>query len=241
MNTIGLIGGMSWQSTAHYYRILNEETARILGGLHSAPILMSSVDFHGIEALQRNGRWDDAGRILAAEAQRLEGAGADLLLLCTNTMHAVAQAIEESIHIPLLHIAEATADAARSAGYRRLGLLGTRFTMEESFYTERLQTHRDLDIIVPDAQTRAQVDHIIFSELCLGRIREESRRLYLSAVDALVAAGSEAVILGCTEIGMLLGAGDTQIPLLDTTDIHARAAVRLALEADTVDIGASES
>lgn len=229
MKTIGLIGGMSWQSTAHYYRILNEETARIAGGLHSAPLLLSSVDFHDIEALQRRGDWKQAGRILAAEAVRLEEAGAELLLLCTNTMHTVATAIEEAIDLPFLHIADATAEAAVEAGYTKLGLLGTRFTMEESFYTERLQRNHPIDVVLPDAAMRAEVDRIIFAELCLGTIRDESRRVYLSAVDALVGSGAEAVILGCTEIGMLVGAEDTQTPLLDTTDIHAREAVRRAL------------
>lgn len=229
MKTIGLIGGMSWQSTAHYYRMLNEETARIAGGLHSAPLLLSSVDFHEIEALQRSGDWDEAGRILAAEAARLETAGAEILLLCTNTMHRVATVIEEAIDMPFLHIADATADAAAEAGYSRLGLLGTRFTMEESFYRQRLQRNQPIEVVVPEAAMRAEVDRIIFEELCLGTIRDESRRVYLSAVDALVGSGAEAVILGCTEIGMLVGEEHTKTPLLDTSDIHARAAVRRAL------------
>ncbi|TVQ25055.1 MAG: aspartate/glutamate racemase family protein [Spirochaetaceae bacterium] len=230
MKTTGILGGMSWQSTAHYYRLINEETARLRGGLHSAPLLISSVDFHEIEALQRRGDWQAAGAILAGEARKLEAAGAELLVLATNTMHKVAQAIIDSVSVPLLHIAEATRDAAVHAGYRRLGLLGTRFTMEESFYTDRLIAGTDLSILTPDATAREQIDRIIFSELCLGTIRAKSRAVYLSAVRDLVDRGAEAVILGCTEIGMLIGSADTDTPLLDTTEIHARSAVRHALE-----------
>lgn len=229
MKTIGVLGGMSWQSTEHYYRLLNEETARIRGGLHSAPILLASVDFHHIEQLQRAHDWHTAGRLLATEAQRLEAAGAELLILATNTMHLVAPAIEDAVSIPFLHIADATASAAHTAGFRRLGLLGTRFTMEESFYTDRLNRFEQFQIMVPDAPTRAQIDRVIFDELCLGIVRDESRRIYLSAVDALVAGGADAVILGCTEIGMLVKATDTPTTLLDTTEIHARAAVQAAL------------
>lgn len=229
MLRIGLIGGMSWESTAEYYRLINREVAARLGGLHSARILLASVDFAEIEAMQTQGRWDDAGAALASEAAALEAGGADLVLICTNTMHKVADAVQAAISIPLLHLADATATAVRAAGLRRIGLLGTAFTMEQDFYRGRLERH-GLEVIVPGADDRADVHRIIYDELCLGVIREDSRRRYGEVVDALVAAGAQGVILGCTEIELLLDPdGDAPVPLFATSRIHAVAAVDAAL------------
>jgi len=229
MKTIGLLGGMSWESTLLYYRTINEEIARRLGGFHSARLVMVSVDFEEIEQYQRRGDWDAAGTALADDAHTLQAAGADLVVLCTNTMHKVSETIERAIAIPLLHIADATADAIQDRGMKRVGLLGTAFTMEEDFYRGRLQDRRDLDVIVPGEPDRAIVHRVIFEELVHGTIREESRSEFVRIAEALRADGAEGVIEGCTEIGMLLDAGSTEVPLFDTTKIHATAAVELAL------------
>lgn len=228
MRVIGLLGGMSWESTAVYYRILNEAVRRRLGGQHSARILLYSLDFEEIERLQDTAAWDRAGRLLAAYAQKLEGAGADLLLLCTNTMHKVAGVIEAAIDIPLIHIADTAAEKVKGVGLARIGLLGTRFTMEEAFYRERLSQH-GLQVLVPDADERREVDRVIYEELCMGRIREESRDAYREIIQTLAGRGAEGVILGCTEIGLLIGPADASIPVFDTTRIHAEAAVERAL------------
>jgi len=230
MKTIGLLGGMSWESTVPYYQVLNREIGRILGGLHSARVVLLSVDFQGIETLQHQGRWDELGEMLAEDAAALEGAGADFLVICTNTMHLVAPAIEERIRIPILHIADATADRIRAAGIERIGLLGTRFTMEEEFYRGRLEDKHGLTVDIPPEADRELVHRVIYDELVLGRIDESSRAEYSRIVADLAARGSEGVILGCTEIGLLLQQEDSAIPLFDTTYIHAEAAAALAVE-----------
>lgn len=228
MRTIGLIGGMSWESTAEYYRILNERTRERLGGLHSARCLLHSVDFAEIEQLQVQGRWAEAGELLAAAARSLEAAGADLLLICTNTMHKVADSVEAAVSIPLLHLADATASAVRAAGLRRVGLLGTAFTMEQDFYRGRLAAG-GLDVRVPDAEGRALVHRVIYEELCLGIVRDASRAAYRQVVEDLVAEGAEGVILGCTEIELLIGPEDSPVPVFPTARLHAEAAVDAAL------------
>ena len=229
MRTIGLLGGMSWESTVPYYQTLNREVNRRLGGLHSARILLLSVDFQEIEVLQHRGRWGELGEILARDAEALERAGADVLVLCTNTMHLVAPAIEAAVAIPMLHIADATAERIRAAGLGRVGLLGTRFTMEEAFYRGRLQERHGLEVVVPPPPERDQVHSVIYEELVRGRIRDESREEYRRIVEGLVERGAEGVILGCTEIGLLLGAQDASVPLFDTTSIHAEAAAAYAV------------
>jgi aspartate racemase len=229
--TIGLLGGMSWESTVPYYRTINETVREALGGLHSARIVLYSVDFHDVEAMQRTARWSAAGDALARAAATLEGAGADFLVLCTNTMHKVATTIERAVRIPLLHIADPTADAVKAAGLRTIGLLGTRFTMEEDFYSGRLRTLHGLDVIVPGAADRATVHRIIYDELCMGHVNETSRAQYRRIVERLVARGAEAIILGCTEISMLIGPADASVPTFDTTRIHARAAALRAVAA----------
>jgi amino-acid racemase len=231
MKTIGLLGGMSWESTAEYYRLANELTRERLGGLHSAPLVLVSVDFAEIERLQVAGEWDEAGRLLAAQAARVEAAGADLLLLCTNTMHLVADQIEAAVSIPFLHLADATARAVRAAGLSRVGLLGTAFTMEQSFYRDRLAAH-GLDVVVPDQDDRADVHRIIYDELVLGDVREESRATYRRVIDRLVEGGADGIILGCTEIELLISADDSPVPVLPTTRLHVEAAVSLALAQD---------
>jgi aspartate racemase len=230
MQTIGLLGGMSWESTQDYYRRINRGVQQALGGLHSAQLLLYSVDFAPIEAAQVAGDWAGAGRQLAQAAACVQAGGADFLLLCTNTMHCVTDAIEAAIDIPLLHIADATGEALVAAGVRRVGLLGTAFTMEQRFYRGRLQDRYGLDVLVPGERQRAEVHRIIYEELCLGRIEAGSRAAYLRAIDELAAAGAEAVILGCTEIGLLVSQDDTAVPLFDTTAIHAECAVRRALQ-----------
>ncbi|OLO10133.1 aspartate/glutamate racemase [Chromohalobacter japonicus] len=229
MRTIGLLGGMSWESTESYYRALNEGVKQALGGFHSAKIAMVSVDFAEIETLQRDGRWDAAGEALAAAARQIEHAGADFLLIATNTMHKVAPQVEAAIDIPLLHIADATAESLVADGITRVGLLGTRFTMEQDFYKQRLSERYGIDVVVPDDTQRECVHRVIFEELCLGRIEPASREAFLAVIDALHARGAQAVILGCTEIAMLIKATDTQVPLYDTTALHAQAAVKRAL------------
>jgi len=229
MLTIGLLGGMSWESTVTYYQSINRIVGRELGGLHSAKILLHSVEFHEIQELQHAGRWAETGEILAAAARSLERGGADFLVLCTNTMHLVAPQIEAATALPFLHIADATADRIAAQGLECIGLLGTRFTMEESFYRGRLETEHGLEVRVPPAEDRALVHRVIYEELCRGRIDEASRREYCRIVGDLVSAGAQGVILGCTEIGLLLRPGDTAVPLFDTAEIHAEAAARRSL------------
>lgn len=228
MKMIGLIGGMSWESTALYYRIINEQIKQQLGGLHSARSLMYSVDFQEIEKLQVAGEWQQAGEILADAARSLEKGGADFIVLCTNTMHKVANQITDAVDIPLLHIADATAQRIRQAGVKRVGLLATAFTMEQDFYKGRL-AQSEIEVLVPDAAGRKVVHDIIYQELCLGIIRDESRTRYREIIAELVAQGAEAIILGCTEITLLVKAEDASVPLFDTTLIHAEDAVKLAL------------
>jgi aspartate racemase len=229
MKTIGLIGGMSWESTLPYYRHVNEAIRARLGGLHSARLVLYSVDFHEIELLQRSGDWQRAGELLGEAAAALERAGAEFLVLCTNTMHKVAEAIEQAVCIPLLHIADPTAAAIRAAGLQRVGLLGTRFTMEQPFYRERLESRHGIQVLVPDEADRQLVHRVIYEELCLGTVRETSRQAYREVIARLVAQGAQAVILGCTEIGLLIGAEDAVVPLFDTTLLHAGAAAEQAL------------
>lgn len=233
MKTIGLIGGMSWESTANYYRDINERVKQRLGGLHSARILLYSVDFQEIERLQHQGHWDEAGEQLGDIARRLEGAGADVVALCTNTMHKVAPAIEAALRVPFLHIADPTAQAVKQAGIGRIGLLGTRFTMEEDFYRGRLVQRHGLDVIVPDPAERETVHRVIYDELCLGKVEERSRQAYRDIIAHLVERGAEGVILGCTEIAMLVSPADSPVPLFDTTQLHAVSAVDFALQSDS--------
>jgi aspartate racemase len=229
MKVIGLIGGMSCESTAHYYARLNERVRDALGGLHSAEILMWSVDFAPIAQMQAEGRWQEAGARLAAIARRLEGAGAEVIVLATNTMHKVAEAIEAAIDIPFLHIADATAARIREAGKKRPGIMATRFTMEQDFYTGRLREKFGLEAITPDEADRARVHEIIYDELCVGRVSETSRAVFVDVAGRLKAEGADCLVLGCTEVGMLLNAGNSPLPIFDTTLIHADAAVDFAL------------
>ena len=229
MKTIGLLGGMSWESTELYYRWINEETKHRLGGLHSAPVAMVSVDFQHIEELQHQGNWEAAGEFLAEKALQVEAAGAGFLLLCTNTMHKVAPQIEAAISIPLLHLADATAKRIREAGLTTVGLLGTKFTMEQDFYRGRLE-QQGLSVLIPAQGDRDIIHRVIYEELCLGKIVADSRKEYLRIIGQLAAAGAEGVIEGCTEIVMLVQQEHTRIPLFDTTAIHAREAVSLALQ-----------
>ncbi len=229
MKTIGLMGGMSWESTELYYRLLNEGMKERLGGLHSAKIAMVSVEFHDMEKLQVAGDWDQAGVELAKAAEQIEAAGADFLLICSNTMHIVAPAIEEAISIPLLHLADATAQAILEAGLKTVGLLGTAFTMEQDFYRKRIE-QRGLTVLIPEAADRAIVHNVIYKELVLGIVTDESRAEYIRIIDELAAAGAEGIIEGCTEIGMLVKPEHTDVPLFDTTIVHAQAAVDYALE-----------
>ena len=229
MKTIGLIGGMSWESSAEYYRIINEEVKAKLGGLHSAEILMYSVDFEEIEKLQHAGKWEELTQVMIRAAQRLEKGGAEFVLICTNTMHKMAEEVQSNISIPLVHIADATAQQIKEKGLKKIGLLGTNFTMEEDFYKGRLTDKHGLDIIVPDAEDRQTVHDIIYQELCLGNINDSSREKYKTIIAKLIAKGAEAVILGCTEIPLLVQPEDVDTILLDTTRIHAESAVIHAL------------
>ncbi|GHF48268.1 aspartate racemase [Deinococcus metalli] len=230
MKLLGIIGGMSWTSTAEYYRLLNEDVARGQGGLHSARVLIHSVDFAEIAALQRSGEWDAAGALLADAARGLEQAGAGALLIATNTMHKVADAVQDAVTIPLLHIADATGERLRAAGVTRVGLLATAFTMEQDFYTGRLAGKYGLDVIVPGADERAEIHRIIFDELCRNVILDDSRGAYRRIMAGLVARGAQAIILGCTEITLLVGAADTSVPVFDTTRIHVEDAARWMLD-----------
>ena len=230
MRTLGLIGGMSWESTVPYYRTINQTVKERLGGLHSARLLLYSVDFAQIEKLQHAGDWAAAGAVLADAARALKAGGAQLLVICTNTMHKVADAVESASGLPLLHIADPTGDAIRAQGITRIGLLGTRFTMEQEFYRQRLIERHRLEVLVPDADERGIVHRVIYDELCLGVIRVQSRAQYRRVMDALIARGAQGIILGCTEIGLLVGDGDATVPLFDTTALHARAAALAALE-----------
>jgi aspartate racemase len=229
VKVIGLIGGMSWESTVPYYCRINELVKHRLGGLHSARIVLYSVDFYDIEKLQHAGRWDEAGEILAAAARSLAAAGADFIVLCTNTMHKIVGAIESTVAIPVLHIADATAAEIRRAGLRRVGLLATRFTMEQDFYRGRLEAQHGIGVIVPEPAERELVHRIIYDELCLGTIRDESRERYREIIKRLVESGAEGIIYGCTEIGLLVSQADSPVPVFDTTQIHAAAAVDFAL------------
>jgi aspartate racemase len=230
VRTLGLLAGMSWESTLPYYRIVNERVRQRLGGLHSAKLVLHSVDFAEIEALQHAGDWDAAGVILVEAARGLRAAGAEGLVICTNTMHLVAPAIEAAVDLPLLHIADATAARIREAGLSRVALLGTRFTMERDFYRQRIEA-AGIEVIVPAAAQREVVHRVIYEELCLGRILDASREAYRGIIEDLVARGAQGVILGCTEIGLLVGEGDATVPLFDTTRIHAEAAADWALDA----------
>ncbi|MEP7294217.1 MAG: aspartate/glutamate racemase family protein [Chloroflexota bacterium] len=229
MKTIGLIGGMSWESSAEYYRIVNETVKARLGGLHSAQCLMYSVDFAEIERLQHAGRWDEAGQAMAQAAMRLERGGADFVVLCTNTMHKLANFIEDAVMIPLLHIADPTAEAIRAAGIRRIGLLGTAFTMEQEFYRGRLTEKYGLDVLTPDADERAIIHRVIYEELVLGIVRDESREAYKRVMAHLIERGAQGIILGCTEIMLLISEEDCAVPTFDTTTLHAVAAAEAAL------------
>ena len=226
---IGLIGGMSWESTVPYYRQINETVKERLGGLHSARIILYSVDFHDIERLQHAGDWHAAGVMLAEAARSLQAAGANLLVLCTNTMHKVASTIEAAVTIPLLHIADPTAAEIKAAGHASVGLLGTRFTMEQAFYRDRLSERHGLRVIVPGPQDREIVHRIIYDELCIGLVKEASRGEYRRIMADLASEGAQGIILGCTEISLLITRQDAKIPLFDTTAIHARAAAEAAL------------
>jgi aspartate racemase len=230
VKTIGLIGGMSWESTLVYYRIINERIKKKLGGLHSAKILLYSVDFEEIEKLQRQGNWKKSVKIMADIAKKLEHGGAELLVVCTNTMHIIADDIKNSITMPLLHIADATADKIKLQGLRKIGLLGTAFTMEKDFYTGRLAKKYGMEVLIPKAKDRQMIHDIIYKELCLGKIKQGSKNKFVRAINELAACGAEAVILGCTEISMLVQQNDVNPLLFDTTRIHAEAAAEMALK-----------
>ena len=229
MKMLGLLGGMSWESTLPYYKAVNERVRARLGGLHSARLVLYSVDFAEIETLQQSGDWDAAGRVLADAAQALRNAGAEALVICTNTMHKVAPQIAQQVDLPILHIADATAERIQARGITRVALLGTRFTMEQDFYRERLVA-QGLGVLTPAAPARAELHRIIYEELCLGVIREASRVMLRQCMAELVAQGAEGIILGCTEIGLLVGDADTSVPTFDTARIHAEAAADWALD-----------
>jgi aspartate racemase len=229
MRRIGLLGGMSWESSAEYYRLVNEETRDRLGGLHSADCLLRSVDFAGVAELQRTGRWDEAAALLATEASALEAAGAELIVLCTNTMHKVADAIAAAVDVEFVHIADASAEAVRARGIDRVGLLATAYTMEHEFYVGRLRDVHGLDVLVPDEPDRRIVHSVIYDELCRGVVDDGSRAEYRRIMRALAEQGAQGILLGCTEIGLLIGEADADVPLFDTTRLHASRAVELAI------------
>jgi len=230
VKTIGLIGGMSWESSIEYYRIINETAKAKLGGLHSAKSIMVSVDFAEIEILQHQGKWVEAAQMLINAAKNIENGGANFIVLCTNTMHKVADDIQASVKIPLLHIADATAQLVKDSGIQKIGLLGTRFTMEEEFYKGRLSRKYGLNVNIPNAQEREIVHRVIYDELVVGEIRQHSKEQYIGIIEQMVNQGAEGVILGCTEIGLLIQKQDSRVPLFDTTRIHAEAAVEYALK-----------
>lgn len=230
MKRIGLLGGMSWESSAEYYRFVNEAVRERVGGLSSADCVLRSVDFAAVEVLQRTGRWEEAGDLLAREARTLVASGAELLVLCTNTMHKVAGAIVDGLDVPFVHIADTTADAVRAAGLSTVGLLATAYTMEQDFYVGRLEEHHGLRVLVPSAEHRRVVHDVIYDELCVGVVDDGSRERFREIILALVDDGAEAILLGCTELDLLVGAADSPVPLFDTTRLHAERAVELALE-----------
>ena len=236
MKTIGMLGGMSWESSIEYYRIINQVTRQRLGGLHSANLVMVSVDFAPIELLQSQDRWEEAAILLAASARQVQAAGADFLLIATNTMHKVYPQIQAALDIPVVHIADATAHKIREAGLERIGLLGTIYTMQQDFYKGRLQEQYGLEIIVPGESDQRQVNQVIFEELVLGKIREESREMYSQVIQGLIAMGAQGIILGCTEIPLIVNPEDFDVPIFDTTHIHAETAVDIALNAKELDI-----
>ncbi|QWU44960.1 aspartate/glutamate racemase family protein [Bacillus sp. NP247] len=229
MKTIGLIGGMSWESTSEYYRILNEEIKSRLGGLHSAKCLINSVDFEEIERFQSNGDWDGAGEVLGNAAYSLQKGGADFIIICTNTMHKVVEKIKENINIPVLHIADTTVKEIKRKGIQTIGLLGTKYTMEQDFYKSRIEEN-NIKVIVPVEKNREKINEIIYTELCLGKITSQSREYYKRVIEELVQKGAQGIILGCTEIGLLIKQEDVVVPIFDTTFIHAIEAVNVALE-----------
>jgi len=231
---IGMLGGMSWESTAEYYRLMNQLVRDRLGGLHSARCIISSVDFADIEKLQVAQRWDDAGQLLAEAAKGLEAAGAELLLICTNTMHKVADQIQDAVSIPLLHLVDVTAAAVTASGLKTIGLLGTAFTMEQPFYRDRFAGH-GLTVLIPSSDDRAAVHRIIYEELCVGIVSDQSRQLYREVISRLVASGAQGIVLGCTEIELLISAGDSSVPVFATTRLHVEAAVAAALDGVSLD------
>jgi aspartate racemase len=229
MKTIGLIGGMSWESSSEYYRIINETVRERLGGLHSAECIMYSADFEEIENLQHQGKWEELTKLMLNFAQKLEGAGADFIVICTNTMHKMAEEVENNTNIPLLHIADATAEKIIEKGLRKLGLLGTNFTMEEDFFKKRLEEKYNIEVIIPSQNDRRIIDSVIYNELCLGIIKQSSKEKYKEVINRLISDGADGVILGCTEIPLLVSQGDVEMPVFDTTTIHAKSAVEFAL------------
>ncbi|MFJ6264625.1 aspartate/glutamate racemase family protein [Lysinibacillus xylanilyticus] len=228
MKTIGMIGGMSWESSAEYYRLMNEEVKQQLGGLHSAKCILYSVDFQEIEHYQAEGEWSKAGQVLAEAAQSLESAGAEFIVICTNTMHKVIDIITEKITIPILHIADATANQIEKARLQKVALLGTKYTMEQDFYKARVEGF-GIEVLVPFAEERTEVNRIIYEELCLGKIEQTSKDYYLQVIENLVQLGAQGIILGCTEIGLLIKQEDVNVPVFDTTLLHAQAAVNMAI------------
>ena len=229
MKTFGLIGGMSWESSSEYYRIINETVRERLGGLHSAECIMYSADFEQIENLQHQGKWEELTKLMLNFAQKLEGAGADFIVICTNTMHKMAEEVENNTNIPLLHIADATAGRIIDKGLGKLGLLGTNFTMEEDFFKKRLEEKYNIEVISPSQNDREIIDSVIYHELCLGIIKQSSKEKYKEVINRLISDGADGVILGCTEIPLLVSQGDVEMPVFDTTTIHAKSAVEFAL------------
>ncbi len=229
MKVIGLLGGMSWESSLEYYRIINETVKERLGGLHSAKCILYSVDFEEIELLQHKGKWDELTKIMIESAQNLEKAGANMVLICTNTMHKMANEVQNAIQIPLLHIADAAAEKVKEKNLKKVGLLGTKYTMEQDFYKGRIKEKYNIDVIIPDTDEREDVQNVIFNELCLGQIKDESREKYKKIIKNLAKNGAEGIILGCTEIPLLINQKDFAIPIFDTTLIHSIAAVDYAL------------
>ncbi|HDR6316958.1 TPA: aspartate/glutamate racemase family protein [Bacillus thuringiensis] len=229
MKTIGLIGGMSWESTSEYYRIINEEIKERLGGLHSAKCMINSVDFEEIERFQSNGNWNGAGEVLGNAAYSLQKGGADFIIICTNTMHKVVENIKENIHIPVLHIADATAKEMKKKDIQKVGLLGTKYTMEQDFYKLRIEENH-IKVMIPSEKDRDKINEVIYKELCLGKITSQSREYYIRVIEELVKEGAQGIILGCTEIGLLIKQEDISIPIFDTTHIHAVEAVNFALQ-----------